>query len=312
MKFAATLLLIGSTAALSGANYQSTPSGNQGGNQNYYYVPVDTITTTPTNPPSTPSTITPGQPAATPTPPGQPYKPGQLPSDKLKQNTPASNPDNKSSGSYYGPPSQPFTPTPLPSEQMKQPYQYQRVNAPGTGMSDATIQKNISDIMRTNWVTQGYKVSFEVNEGKVTLHGSVGSAEDKAKIEEDVRKIPGVTSIDNEIKAPDSEKPTVRTATSRNIAMNLNQKAPSSSYQNSQDTGTTETDRIINQKIRGKLNFSMSSPQAYSNITFRTSNGIVTVTGTVNNASDIRAIGDQIRSIEGVKGINNLLIAPNQ
>jgi len=302
MRFTFTLLLVGSTTILSGAYYQNN-------NDNYYYIPVDSSTSSTTTT-TTPSTIVPGQPAATPGQPSQPYKPGQLPTDKLKQDSTTTTP-NKDSGSYYGPPSKPFTPSPLPSEQMKQPYQYQRMT--NTTMTDADIQRNISDTMRTNWMSKGYAVSFEVEDGNVSLNGSVGTAAEKAAIEADVRKLPGVKNVDNKIKAPDEDKPSIHTPTTRNIAMNLNQRAPSSgAYQNSQDTGTTDSDKIINQKIRSKLNFSVSSPQAYSNITFRTSNGVVTITGTVNNASDIRATGDQVRSIDGVKGVNNLLIAPNQ
>ncbi len=66
-------------------------------------------------------------------------------------------------------------------------------------ISDDDISKNVRDVLLAVLLENMRSVTFEVNQGKVTLKGSVDSTEKKDKIAENVRRIEGVKTVDDQI-----------------------------------------------------------------------------------------------------------------
>lgn len=67
-------------------------------------------------------------------------------------------------------------------------------------LSDQDLLKKIHDKIGPGWFSQGYdQVKAQVNNGVVTLRGSVKTWKDKEKVEADVRNIHGVRSLNSQI-----------------------------------------------------------------------------------------------------------------
>jgi osmotically-inducible protein OsmY len=79
----------------------------------------------------------------------------------------------------------------------------------------------------------------------------------------------------------------------------------------SQDFAATPLDQQINTKIRDKLSSGWFS-KGYDNLTLNTTNGSVTVSGTVNKTEDVQNIADKIRNVDGVKSVNTQLIVQSR
>lgn len=73
-------------------------------------------------------------------------------------------------------------------------------NAPRDGqIDDQKISNDVQDELNT-WFSNAYKkITFTVNQGAVTLRGTVETQKDRAAIVDKVRKIKGVRSVNNQI-----------------------------------------------------------------------------------------------------------------
>lgn len=74
-----------------------------------------------------------------------------------------------------------------------------------------------------------------------------------------------------------------------------------------EDAASTPEDKEINRKIRDKL--SNLGIKGYETIFIRTQNGIVMISGSVDKVDDLLKIRDQVKSVEGVKSVNNQVTA---
>jgi len=162
---------------------------------------------------------------------------------------------------------------------------------------DREIEKKIGETVTSGWFSNGYNtISYQVNNGKVILKGIVDTEENKSHVEDSVSRLPGVISVDNQIRV------VAKPLSGAYDAKTLNESERK--YPN--DTTTTESDRQINAKIREKLSRWMSN--GYNDaIILRTDNGLVIVVGTVKNSDDIQKVVDQIKKVEGVRKISTQL-----
>lgn len=65
-------------------------------------------------------------------------------------------------------------------------------------VSDQDLNKKINDKIGPGWFSRGYEqVVVQVNNGMVTLQGTVKTLEDKDKVEKKVREIDGVRGVNN-------------------------------------------------------------------------------------------------------------------
>lgn len=167
--------------------------------------------------------------------------------------------------------------------------------------SDEEINKKIHETLNSGWFSKGFQnVSFDVRNGNVNLRGSVDTLENKNKVEDSVRKIDGVKQVSNQIT----------------IAKESSDNYSDSQLQNSErkytnDFASNSQDRQLNAKIRDQLSNGWFS-EDYEMLIIRTTNGAVIISGTVDKPEDIQKINDQIRSIEGVKSVNNQLMVKNR
>lgn len=181
-------------------------------------------------------------------------------------------------------------------------------NKTNTMVSDEDIRNDIQKKLDGGWFSKGYKgVTFDVRNGNVTLRGNVETQEDKNKIEDTVRDIKGVMNVRNEIMV--TGKMTTDND-SNNSWYTISDNTSTKPMMSSQDSAATDSDRMINDKIRNKLRGGWFS-KAYDNVTVRTVNGNVTVEGTVEKRDDIQKVTDEIRKVDGVKNVNNRLQAIN-
>jgi osmotically-inducible protein OsmY len=167
--------------------------------------------------------------------------------------------------------------------------------------SDREINKKIQDTLNSGWFSKGFQnVSFDVNNGNVTLRGSVDTLENKNKVEASVKKIDGVKQVNNQITISKESPDTYSEAQ----LQNSEKKFP-------QDTASNSQDRQLNAKIRDKLNNGWFS-SGYETLVIKTANGVVIISGTVDKPEDVRKIGDQIKDVDGVRSVNNHLTVKNK
>lgn len=163
-------------------------------------------------------------------------------------------------------------------------------------VTDQDIRNQINDTLSSGWFSKGFDgVKFEVNNGNVLLRGTVDTIDNKNKIEQSVRKIDGVRQVNNQI------------VTTKGMVSNSTYSEPN--LQNSeakfpQDKAATDQDRVINAKIREKLNGGWLS-KGFDALVIRTANGIVVITGSVDTPADVQKVNEHVRSVEGVKSVNN-------
>jgi osmotically-inducible protein OsmY len=76
------------------------------------------------------------------------------------------------------------------------------VKVQGSSQSDRTLAQQVSQELRTDasLASALSQVSISVNDGKVTLQGSVKNAEQKSQIESSIQRITGVSSVDNQLQ----------------------------------------------------------------------------------------------------------------
>jgi osmotically-inducible protein OsmY len=78
------------------------------------------------------------------------------------------------------------------------------------------------------------------------------------------------------------------------------------------DQATTEADRSLNQSIRQGLNSDSSLSSSAKNVHFSTTNGVVTLYGTVATEMEKQSIEDKVEHMTGVKEVRNeLQMAPS-
>jgi len=81
-------------------------------------------------------------------------------------------------------------------------------NIKGMTEADKTLAQRIGQHLKadTSMASAMSKVKIEVNDGKATLKGNVSAEDQKQKIEEAIEKVPGVTSVDNQLQVSGSSQ----------------------------------------------------------------------------------------------------------
>jgi osmotically-inducible protein OsmY len=163
-------------------------------------------------------------------------------------------------------------------------------------VSDQELNKNIQDTLSSGWFSKGFQnVSFDVNNGNVNLRGSVDTIENKNKVEDSVKKIEGVKQVNNQITIA-KEGPNAYSDTQ---LQDSEKKYP-------RDFASSPQDRQLNAKIRDKLSNGWFS-KGNETLVLRTTNGVVSISGTVDKFDDIQKLDDQLKDINGVRSFNNQL-----
>lgn len=197
-----------------------------------------------------------------------------------------------------------------PSQQSQNTYQYQKSDQdPATKQTPRTIMddeiaKNVHSAIAPTWLSNGYaNVTFDVNNGTVNLRGFVDTKEEKTKLEQSIKKIEGVKTVNSEVTVGLPKAVALNDTKAKNGGAATITPTSSTSAANPKDSAANDKDRLINSKIREKV--SKWSPKGYETIVIATSNGVVTISGNVERVEDIQKISNDAKSVDGVKSITN-------
>lgn len=131
------------------------------------------------------------------------------------------------------------------------------------------------------------RISVIVNRGHVSLWGEVASESERKELEDRVRQLAGVSSINNQLK----------------VAMS----ALSSEAAVAKDRYLTRGDQELIRRIREKME---SDPDVFAqrlHLGFDSYDGIVTVRGFVKDGALQQKVLDLVNQVQGVRGTNNHL-----
>jgi osmotically-inducible protein OsmY len=156
-------------------------------------------------------------------------------------------------------------------------------NSNASNASDGEIAKKVREKLAAGWFSKGYdQVNVEVNNGNVTLSGSIPSWDDKEKVEKDIRSIDGVKGLSLRLSVEDQD----------------------SEQQKGSDKSAQKSDQEIASKIRDKISSGWFA-KGFDQVNVQVNNGNVTLQGFVNTQEDKDKVEKEVRNIDGVKNINN-------
>jgi hyperosmotically inducible protein len=150
--------------------------------------------------------------------------------------------------------------------------------APGEQVDDATILTSVKSQLVSDKVTDAGDINVDVNRGVVKLSGFVDNAEQKSQAAAVARKVDGVQSVQNDIAV---------------------KKGGGSS------AGEVVDDSILTAKVKAAL-VGSSATKAHQ-INVETNQGVVQLSGFVDDAAAKSAATDVAKSVTGVKDVKNEL-----
>ncbi len=156
--------------------------------------------------------------------------------------------------------------------------------------SDQQIANKIREKIGSSFLSKSLsQLSVQVNNGFVTLSGSVKTYSDKEAVEREVRSIEGVKQLNSQISVTDPES-----------------KGNHDYF--TQDSAGTPADEQLNKKIRDVTSRGWLW-NSNKEVALSTNNGIVTLNGYVRDADQQQKLIGEIKKVEGVKQvISNLKI----
>ena len=176
-------------------------------------------------------------------------------------------------------------------------------------VSDQDLSKKINDKIGPGWFSKGYdQVRAQVRNGKVSLEGSVKTWEDKEKVEKEIRNIEGVRGVNSQITVqdPSQNNRDNRQVDNRDNRYNDNrdnrQAAKTKDFP--RDRASTPMDDQLNKKIRDQVSKGWLT-NSYEEIVLVTNNGYVLIEGIVEDMDDQQDLLNDIRKIEGVRGVKS-------
>lgn len=171
--------------------------------------------------------------------------------------------------------------------------------------ADAELAKQIQNKLDSGWSSKSYPgVSTLVSNGNVVLQGQVGTWDDKSKVEEEVRSMKGVVSLNSQVTVGNQN--TLEKSAQTKMEQTGQSKMELSGSEFPQDKAATLLDRQLNQKIRENISKSWRGKN-YNEVALNTKNGIVTLEGAIKNPGDQQKLVNEIQQIEGVKSVKSEL-----
>jgi hyperosmotically inducible protein len=149
--------------------------------------------------------------------------------------------------------------------------------APGEQIDDAALLTSVKAALVRNPVTEAGEINVDVNRGVVKLSGFVDSKNEKSKAADVARKVDGVKSVQNDIAVKEGNS----------------------------TAGEMVDDSILTAKVKAAL---VQSPETKAHqINVETKDGVVQLSGFVDNAGAKSAAASVAKSVTGVKDVKNEL-----
>ena len=151
--------------------------------------------------------------------------------------------------------------------------------APGEQVDDAVLLTSVKAALVSDRVTDAGDINVDVNRGVVKLSGFVDNADQKSEAAKVARNVDGVKSVQNDIS--------VKTGSEGSTA------------------GEYIDDSILTAKVKTAL---IESPDTKAHqINVETNQGVVQLSGFVDNAAAKTAATSVAKSVNGVKDVKNEL-----
>lgn len=145
---------------------------------------------------------------------------------------------------------------------------------------DADIVKNLQAKYATDKLTQNLSVNIVSQEGKVTLSGSVDTSEEANQLISIAKDTAGVKEVEsNHLKVKSSNHPLTDTLITAKVKM-----------------------AFIHEKLFGGKDVSLND------VKVKTVDGIVHLSGSVNNSDAAATAIKLTKTIEGVKGVDSKIV----
>ena len=156
-------------------------------------------------------------------------------------------------------------------------------------ITDQELLPKVQDKIGSGIFTRGYEnVKVQVMSGVVTLTGFVKSQDEKDKLEKEVRDMDGVKSLNSQV-----------TIQNNNVSDKSDDKF-------AKDLFATPADEQLNKKIRDNVSRGWLW-DSYQDVRLNTTNGAVSIEGTVDSLNDQQKLIDEIQKVEGVKSVKSNL-----
>lgn len=170
---------------------------------------------------------------------------------------------------------------------------------------DRALGAKIREFLRSGELSKRHDtlITIRINNGNVTLRGTIVTPEDKAKIESIIKKLQGVRSLDDQATVQDNKSSSLNT--SRALVAQSNQMRTQMTLTKDEhgDSFLTPQDRELMTKIREALKGGWFS-KGYDEIAIVVDHGDVSLHGKVDNQNDITKIEDRVKKVEGVKNLD--------
>jgi hyperosmotically inducible protein len=151
--------------------------------------------------------------------------------------------------------------------------------APGEQIDDAALLTSVKSALVSNNVTDAGDINVDVNRGVVKLAGFVDNAEQKSKAAEVAHNVGGVKSVQNDIAVKQGS--------------------------GGESAGEYIDDSVLTAKVKAAL---IESPDTKAHqINVETNQGVVQLSGFVDNAAAKTAATSVAKSVNGVKDVKNEL-----
>ncbi len=149
--------------------------------------------------------------------------------------------------------------------------------APGEQVDDAALLTSVKSALVSDPVTEAGEINVDVNRGVVKLSGFVDTPKEKSAAGDLARKVDGVQSVQNDIAVKESDS----------------------------TTGEVIDDSILTAKVKAAL-IESSETKAHQ-INVETKEGVVQLSGFVDDAGAKAAATSVVKSVTGVKDVRNEL-----
>ncbi len=160
---------------------------------------------------------------------------------------------------------------------------------------DKALLDDLRNELKDGWFTKGYEqIAISVNQGHVTLAGTVKTQADREKVEKMVRDTKGVKSVNSQIGVQEQKN---------------DKDKPKNEFK--YDKAASPTDMQLNKKIRDNVSLGYLWT-SYEGVILNTNNGTVILEGTVDDIDNEHDLINGIRKVEGVKGVESHLKIKNR
>lgn len=196
-----------------------------------------------------------------------------------------------------------------------QPYSqgsYSSSNQPGYQESSGYPQGNYN----SNNQPAGYQGSYNSGYSQQYPQQQTSSHDSNRGYVVSVRQVesqPSANQMQQGIQVQTSESP--RNGTSAEPAITYEKNWTEKDLKDSeekypQDAAANDADRQLNAKIRQKLKGWFTN--SFDAVVIRTSNGVVVLSGLVKDTDDSKKVEEKVKSIEGVRAVNNQTSVKNK